>query len=419
MPLFEYRARDASGQSVVGEIDAADRKTAVTRLSSKGIRPLKLEQKHHVAKTEDADSETLNLYAGDAKTKRSLIKASKETLVLQFLKRLVTLLSAGLSLGDATMLLQQRLTDPELKALSSRIWKHLSEGRTLAAAMGTEGELFTSAQCHLVEAGEASGNLVPVLTRMVRHLEESQAVRKRLIASLSYPMIIVGVATIVIGVVIGFLIPRIEEMVTQLGGELFVLARWLLAGSNFLLKFGPVAIVLIAVGAFLLNRWRKTTVGRRSTDLWILTMPVLGKINLYSNVYSTSNLMSTLLGSGVNTTEALRLVERTIKNVILKAKFSAARKQIQEGVSISGSLQNVHFMPDLAMDILAVGENTGDLVTSLEDINTIYRDELTKRLDKLTTQVAAVALTIAFSIVAIIAFSVALSVVSVSQSLLE
>ena len=106
MPLFEYRARDASGQSVVGEIDAADRKTAVTRLSSKGIRPLKLEQKHHVAKTEDADSETLNLYAGDAKTKRSLIKVSKETLVLQFLKRLVTLLSAGLSLGDATMLLQ-------------------------------------------------------------------------------------------------------------------------------------------------------------------------------------------------------------------------------------------------------------------------------------------------------------------------
>jgi type IV pilus assembly protein PilC len=223
----------------------------------------------------------------------------------------------------------------------------------------------------------------------------------------------------VIGVVIGFLIPRIEEMVTQLGGELFVLARWLLAGSNFLLKFGPIVIVAAAVAAFLINRWRKTTPGRRSTDLWILTMPVLGKINLYSNIYSTSNLLSTLLGSGVNTTESLRLVERTIKNVILKAKFSAARKQIQEGVSISGSLQNVHFMPDLAMDILSVGENTGDLVTSLEDINAIYRDELTKRLDRLTTQVAAVALTIAFSIVAIIAFSVALSVVSVSQSLLE
>lgn len=419
MPLFEYKARDADGRLLEGEIDAADRKTAVQRLSAQGIRPLKLEQKHHVAKTDDVDSETLNLYASDAKTKRSLFKTSKDALVLQFLKRLVTLLSAGLSLGDATRLLQQRLNDPALKDLSSRIWKNLSEGRTLAAAMGMENKLFTTAQCHLIEAGEASGNLVPVLTRMVRHMEESQAVRKRLIASLSYPMIIVGVATIVIGVVIGFLIPRIEEMVTQLGGELFVLARWLLAGSEFLLKFGPIGLVATALAAFLLNRWRKTPQGRRSTDLWMLTMPILGKINLYSNVYSTSNLMSTLLGSGVNTTEALRLVERTIKNVVLSAKFSAARKQIQEGVSISSSLQNVHFMPDLAMDILAVGENTGDLVTSLEDINVIYRDELTKRLDKLTTQVAAVALTIAFSIVAIIAFSVALSVVSVSQSLLE
>jgi type II secretory pathway component PulF len=419
MPVFEYTARDITGKPQKGELDAADRRTAVQKLAAQGVRPLKLTQKHHEAKSDDAESETVNFYASDSKTKRRLIKASKDTLVLQFLKRLVTLLSAGLSLGDATKLLQQRLNDPELKELCSRIWKHLSEGRTLAAAMGTENKLFTAAQCHLVEAGEASGSLVPVLSRMVRHLEETQEVKKRLFASLSYPMVIVGFATIVIGVVIGFLIPRIEQMVTQLGGELFVLARWLLAGSDFLLKFGPFFIVAAIIFAVSINRWRKTSTGKRATDLWLLQLPIIGRVNLYSNIYSTSNLLATLLGSGVNTTEALRLVERTIKNVILRSKFNAARKQIQEGVSISNSLQKVHYMPDLAMDILAVGENTGDLVSSLEDINLIYREELTKRLDRLTNQIAAVALAVAFTIVAIIAFSVALSVVSVSQSLLQ
>ena len=322
MPVFEYKALDATGKARTGELDAADRKAAVQRLSAEGMRPIKIEQKHHVAQTEDVESETIDLFASERKVQgKQLIKASKSVVVLQLFKRLLTLLSAGMSLGDATRLMQQRLSDPTLKDLSGRVWKHLSEGRTLSNALGAEKGLFSPAQCHLIEAGEMSGNLVPVLRRMVAYLEEKQAVKKRLIASLTYPVIIIGVAILVIFIVIYFLIPQIQKMVEQLGSELFFLARWMIAASDFAVKFGPFILIGLVIAGIALMRWRKSALGRRTTDMWSLQLPVIGTINLYSNIYAVSNLMATLLGSGVNTTEALRLVERTIANVVLRSKF--------------------------------------------------------------------------------------------------
>lgn len=419
MPLFSYRALDPAGRSVSGEIDAADRRSAVQKLSAKGTRPLSIEQREGHAVTDDAESETIDLFASERKvSKRRFFKLSKDVIALNFFKRLLALLGAGMSIGDATRLLSARLTDPQLKELSAQLWRALSEGYTLASAIAQHPAFFSTSQIHLIEAGEASGNLVPVLRRIVDHLEESRAVRKRLMASLSYPASIVLVAFGVIGVVISFLMPRIETIVAQLGGEVFFLARWLMVGSDLLLRIGPFLIIGVIALVLGLRQWRKSTAGRRALDLQLLRTPLLGTIYLYSNIYSTSNLLATLLGSGVNTTEALRLVERTINNVVLRAKFSAARRQIQEGVSMATAIQRVHYMPDLAMDILTVGENTGDVVSSLNDINGVYRDELTKKLDTLTKATAAIAMLIAFSLVAIIAVSVAMSVVSVSNSLL-
>ena len=166
-----------------------------------------------------------------------------------------------------------------------------------------------------------------------------------------------------------------------------------------------------------IRQWRRSLAGQRKTDLWLLRLPIIGHIYLYSNIYNTTNLMSTLLGSGVNTTETLRLVERTINNLILRGKFAAARKQIQEGVSMAIAIQRVRYMPDMAMDILTVGENTGNVTSSLDDINVIYREELTKSLNLLTTTTVALALGGALLLVAIIAISVVFSILSVGQSI--
>jgi type II secretory pathway component PulF len=418
MPRFAYKALDSTGRQVSGEAESTDRKRLLQQLAQNGLRPVNVETLgEQIAADEEVERSDFFNETGTSRRRLFTIKRSKSAVSLEFLKRLLVLLSSGMSLGDAVSLLGRRLTDPQMKDLCESIWKKLSEGQTLASAMRSYKDLFNLSTIHLVEAGESSGNLIPVLERVVAYLEEAREVRKRLISNLTYPAFVLSTAIVVVIILLTFLLPKIQEMLDQLGGDLPLITQILIGGSEATISYGPfvlAGLIALVVGV---KQWRRTPAGQRKTDYWLLRTPLIGRIYLYSNIYGTTNLMSTLMSSGINTTETLRLVERTINNVILRGKFAIARKQIQEGVSMASAIQRVHYMPQMAMDILTVGENTGNIVNSLNDINKIYREELTKSLNFLTTATVAVALGGAIVLVAIIAISVVFSVLSVGQSL--
>lgn len=438
MPQFSYRAIDRNGRTVNGTIEAPERKQVARRLGARGIRPLSIREERGevVTATEEDDTKATALAVARREQKRREERAeaiaqskeagdggkgkkkfNKSNLSLSFLKKLLTLLSSGLPLGDSVRLLSVRLADPRLREMATFIYRRLSEGRTLASAMRELPEAFSEGTVHLVEAGEASGNLVPVLERIVAYLEESAELRKKLLSSLAYPAFIVTIAFGVVVFFLLFLLPKIKTMLATLGGEMTLFAKILIVGSEAAMKAGPfLALALVLTWIGIVN-WRKTARGRQVTDVAMLRIPYIGNIILYSNIFQMSNLLGTLLASGVNTTEALRLVERAIPNTLLKAKFAQCRKQIQEGVSMATALKRGEFLPDLAMDILTVGENTGNLVHSLRDIQKIYRDELSRGLATLTTVVSSVALLFAFALVTLIALAIILSVFSISNSL--
>lgn len=416
MPSFSYKALDGAGRSVSGTAEALDRKRLLAQLTQKGLRPVAVESLAEKP-AGDEGTEEMDFFKSGPGPRWLRVNRSRSALALEFLKRLHVLIASGMSIGDAVSLMGRRLSDPRLKSICDTIWRHLSEGQTLAASMRAESAIFSASVVHLVEAGESSGNLRPVLERLVAYLEEARDVRKRLINNLTYPAFVLSTAGIVIVILLTFLLPRIQGILDQLGGDLPWITRLLIESSNAIILYGPYAAALTLVGIIAIRRWRKTTEGQTRTDLWLLRLPIIGRIYLYANIYATTNLMGTLLSSGVNTTETLRLVERTINNRILRSKFASARKQIQEGVSMATAIQRVRYMPDIAMDILTVGENTGNIVTSLNDINRIYREELTKSLNILTNVTVAVALGGAVLLVAVIAISVVFSVLSVGQSI--
>lgn len=417
MPRFSYKALDSTGRTVSGEAESSDRKRLLQQLTQKGLKPISVDSLGEQVSSDD-EIEGMDFFRQSAGKRRFFsIKRSRGAVALEFLKRLHVLISSGMSIGDAVSLLSRRLSDPQMKELCESVWRRLSEGQTLAYAMRAEEGIFPPSTIHLVEAGEASGNLKPVLERVVAYLEESRDVRKRLVSNLTYPAFVLSTAVVVVIILLTFLLPKIQDMLDQLGGELPLITRLLIGGSNATITFGPYVLAAVIAAIISVRQWRRSQRGQRKTDLWLLRMPIIGRIYLYSNIYGTTNLMSTLLGSGVNTTETLRLVERTINNLILRGKFASARKQIQEGVSMATAIQRVHYMPDMAMDILTVGENTGNIVNSLNDINKIYREELTKSLNILTNVTVGVALGGAIFLVAIIAISVVFSVLSVGQSL--
>jgi type II secretory pathway component PulF len=419
MARYSYKALDSSGRQVTGEAESSDRKRLLQQLAQKGLKPISVEFLGEQVGTDD-DVESMDFFKSSTSRFKFLsLNRSKRAIALEFLKRLHVLLSSGMSIGDAVNLLGKRLSDPQLKELCESVWKRLSEGQTLANALRAEkGGVFAPSTIHLIEAGEASGNLQPILEKVVAYLEEARDVRKNLLSNLSYPIFVLSVAMVVVVILLVFLLPMLQNILDQLGGDLPLITKLLIVSSHGAMKYGPFILGGIAVGVVAIHQWRRSPKGQRTTDLWLLKLPIIGRIYLYSNIFATTSLMATLLGSGVNTTETLRLVERTINNLILRGKFAAARKQIQEGVSMAGAIQRVRYMPDMAMDILTVGENTGNIVTSLNDINKIYREELTKSINILTTTTVALALGGAVTLVAIIALSVVFSILSVGNTVM-
>lgn len=424
MAVFNYKAREKGGTIVSGTIEAAERRIAMQRLQAQGLSPVTL--KEGADGTASAFAK-LGERAKALRSKRSAKGinensqkqggAKRENIGLLVLKRLMELHGSGLPVGDSIRILSQRLSDKEQAAIVQTLWRDLSEGSTFAGAMSRQARYFPSSISYVIEAGEATGNLAPILRKVIDYLEEKEAIRKKMIASMVYPAFICTVAIAVVILFMTVLLPQIQNMLDRLGGEMTWSARILIDGSSFIGQIGPLFLLGLVIGIIGFRQWRCTESGLGRSDSWLLKVPLLGKIFYYGELFQVSNLISTLLESGINTSETLRLTERTVKNTKLRERFKAARGQVNEGLSIAQAFQRNQFMPDLAVDILTVGENTGNLAHSMNEITKGFRNELTARLSKLTTLVSSGALICAFVLVALIAMGIVSSVFQVSRSL--
>ncbi|NBB79434.1 MAG: hypothetical protein GVY36_08315 [Verrucomicrobia bacterium] len=425
MAVFNYKARDATGAIVSGSAEGSERRMVMQRLQAQGLSPIAVKEASSAGRSpltklgERAKGAKL-FRSGSARSDDDTRKQSgsrREGTGLIVLKRLMELHSSGLPVGDSIRILSQRLNDREQKAIVQKLWRDLSEGATLAAAMTRQPRYFPGSISYVIEAGEATGNLAPILRKVIDYLEEKEAIRKKMIASMVYPAFICTVAVAVVILFMTVLLPQIQGMLERLGGELAWSARILIDGSALISKFGPFLLVGLIAAILGFQQWRRTDAGRQRTDQWLLRVPFLGKIFLFGDLFQVGNLISTLLESGINTTETLRLTERTVKNTELRKRFNVARSQVNEGLSIAQAFQRNQFMPDLAVDILTVGENTGNLAHSMGEITKGFRNELTDRLTRLTTLVSTGALIGAFVLVALIAMGIVTSVFQVSRTL--
>jgi type II secretory pathway component PulF len=425
MPQFEYKARDRSGSVVDGSIEATERRAAIQQLQAKGLTPVTLSE----SRAGPADSPLSGWLrqlkslraAGTAKSapadQAGGSKAKREKVGLAVLKRLIELHGSGLPAGDSIRILSQRLSEKEQKTLANQLWRDLSEGATLAGAMARQPKYFSSSVCYVVEAGEATGNLAPILRKVIEYLEEKQAIRQKMLASMSYPGFICVVAIGVMILFITVLLPMIEKMTSKLGGEIPLIAKIIIGGADLAATFGPFALVALVVGLISLFQWRRSEKGRRTTDAWVFRLPIFGGIAHDAELFQMSSLIGTLMGSGINTTESLRLTERTIGNLDLRARFHEARSQVNEGLSIAQAFHKNRIMPALSLDILAVGEDTGNLASSIEEITKSFRETLSLRTARMITLITSVALGSAFLFVGLVAVAMVVSVLGISQSL--
>lgn len=418
MAKFKYVAIDLKGKSLSGEIEAGDSKKAKQLIRANGVTPLKVTK---IGGSEKKSKTVVSL--SDAKKNGSSKRGSRklgskgETIGLDFLKRLMELHGSGMPVADAVKLLNQRLSDPKLKEVARFLWKELAEGRTLSRAMRALPQYFSESSTFVIEAGEATGNVGPILKKIIVYLEEKRAIRSKVLTSMAYPCFVGFVAFAVVVFFIKVLLPQIKSMLDKMGGEMNFLAKLLIGSSDFVKTFGPFVLIGLIISLAITHRWSKTEKGGMSVDRAILKIPLFGQIIYLSQMFQLTSLLSTLIWSGIGLTENLRLCEKTITNRYLRDRFRSARALVNEGKSLPEALRKFKFLPLIQLDILEVGEKTGNLGNSMEDIGNSFRDQLTKKIKVMTTLVSGAALGFAFSLVALVAIAIVTSIFEVSKSI--
>ncbi|HEX2099750.1 MAG TPA: type II secretion system F family protein [Candidatus Synoicihabitans sp.] len=426
MPRFAYTARDRSGQSVADSLEAPSRKDALRLLAARGLQPLRLnEQTGPAPKASRAATKATKAAATPTPPPASAPRPAARTrrgaklsraLRLPFLQALHDLTTSGLSAGEGVRLLSQRLKDPALRTLSNGLWDRISEGASLSRAMAEFPVVFDEATLNLLQAGEATGSLNDTLARLIEHLTDQRELRQQIAASLAYPIFMMVVAAGVILFFLFFLLPRMQTLLHALGGELPPSTKLLVGTSDFAIRYGLFIVVGLAFAAVSFWRWRATHVGRLATDAWALRLPGLAPFQVGQTVLAFSQTLSVLLENGITTAEALRMTERQIQNRVHRAAFDDATDRVLEGEALSVALTRTGCFPDLVLDQLAVGENTGNVVPALKKIASSYRKDLSRQLNVFTRVIASGVLISVFVFVGFIAYAIVSAVFQLSAS---
>ena len=413
MARFAYTARDRSGKTTTAELDAPSRKDALRLLGARGVQAVSVNEL-----TTGAAGKTGT--PKDAKPSRAARRAAalapRSQERLPFLEALFDLMTSGLSAGEAVRLLSVRIKEPRLRSLCAGLWERISEGAPLSRAMAEFPQVFDSSITNLIQAGEATGSLNDTVQRLIAHLTEERELRRQLAAALAYPVFMVFVAGGVILFFLTFLLPRLKTLLTSLGGKMPPATALLIWISNFALSYGIFVVIALVFGAISFWRWRATPAGRAQTDAWMLKLPLIGPFIVSQTVLAFSQTLSVLLENGITAAEALRMTEKQIANTVHREAFNTATARVLEGEALSAALTRTGCFPDLVLDRLAVGENTGNVVPSLKQIAHAYQKLISNQLNIFTKVIASGVLMGVFIFVGFIAFAIVSAVFQVSAS---
>jgi general secretion pathway protein F len=423
MPRYAYKARDKTGNAVESAIDAPSRKDALRLLSARGLSvgavaeasgaaapaPASFPRRRAAPQPEAAVSPSSLTRAGADTTPRRSER-------LPFLESLHDLTSSGLSGGEAVRLLSMRIKEPRQRALCEGLWARLSEGAPLSRAMEAYPEVFDTSTTNLIRAGEATGSLSDTLARLIAMLTEQRELRMAVLTAMAYPAVIILASFGVVMFFLFFLLPRLQTLLHSLGGKMPVSTRILIALANFTLHYGIFVAIAAAVGIVSLWRWRATEAGREKSDAMLLRLPGVGPFIVSQTVLEFSQTLGVLLQNGITSAEALRMTERQIVNRVHRKAFDGAIDRVLEGEALSAALSRTGCFPELVLDRLAVGENTGNVVPCLRDIASNYQKNISRQLSLFTKVLASVILAAVFVFVGFIAIAMIMAVLQVSSS---
>lgn len=304
---------------------------------------------------------------------------------LLFNQQLAALLHAGLPVLQSIQMLRQHSPNPKLRLVLADVEARIKNGIALSEAFGAQGETFPRIYTASILAGERSGSLDDVLRRYVEYTKAIVALRRKIRGALTYPVILLCAATVLVVVLTTFVIPRFTSIYENIGSNLPLVTVIVVGISTWmqgnLIWLGPA----IACGIFLLFTWRRTENGRRTLDRWILKLPLVGDLIRQMTTAQLSRSLATLLHGGITLVESFQIALSSVTNYELRKSTEPALSKIREGKPFTESLDQAGWVPKLAVDMIGVGESSGSLREMLDEVAGFYDAESEVKLGQLTT----------------------------------
>ena len=391
MPQFAYKARRRSGEVVQGVLDVADRSAALVQIERLGLFPVMVDGSKSAtaaaAATERAErngnGQSSSLMPAAIRGLRRKRKPKLQELAT-FTQQLANLLKCGMPLTVAL----QSMSHLETKGIPSDVSKLLKqdvmEGRSLSDSMSKQPEIFSNLYVNMVRAGEQSGALVEVLQRLATHFERFAEVQAKFTSALIYPSIVACVGVVIVIFFMTFMLPKFMTIFQGLKVPLPFATRMLMNISHMFSHYWWLMGMVVLAIIVLFNRFKATEQGKRKIDSWKMNAPVIGKavrLNMFGQFART---LSTLLVNGVPVLSALKITEEIIPNIMVKEAIAKTREEVTDGKTIAQPLGRSKLFPQLMIDLLKIGEETGDVPGALQNIADTYENELSLQLRVMT-----------------------------------
>jgi general secretion pathway protein F len=406
MAQFQYRATDFQGKIVEGSMEAGEARAVVVRLQERGLIPIRVG-----AGTAPAGSAVrINLPSiGRGSTK----VRNKELLI--FTRELSTLLAAGVPLDKSLTTLTDLAPGKELKRITTEVLAAVRGGTSLAEALAQHPKVFPPLYVNMVKAGEIGGVLDEVLERLVDYLNNVQELRDEVRSAMTYPILLVGFGAVTVIILFVFVLPKFAAMFADLGQSLPLATRIMLAVSEAVTSWWMLlTVVVVGGGGYALYRWLVTT-RRNQLDALKLRLPLVGHLTRRIEVARFSRTLGTLLRSGVPVLQALDIVREVATNAVIARAVNEVQVGVREGSGMAAPLGRNGTFPPLALQMIAVGEDTGKLDEMLLNTADYFEREVRNEVKRLTSLLEPVMILVMGVVVGFIVISMLMGVFSIND----
>ncbi len=412
MAHFKYIGRTKKGEKVEGVVESNDRAGAVRIIESMGQIPVSVTETTKTVKQDAGKEKRFKFELGFQRKARMKLQD-----LLLFSRELSDLVASGMTIGRALHTLSVRKDASATGQIIETLRDEIVQGTSLSDALELYPETFSSLYVNLVRAGEASGNLPLALENICVHYERVHDARGKVISALAYPSIVMVVGGVAVILMMIFIVPQFSNTFAEMGATLPKPTLALMAASNFLTRYGLIVAGMLAGGIMLLKKWIKHGKGQEIWHKTQLRIPIMGSI-ITTNAYAHfARTFGTLLQNGVSVLPALGIVQKTIDNVIISAEIGKARERVTDGASISKPLAQGKVFPQLLIDMLSVGEETGDMAGCLTHITRRYDTELDRLVKTCTTVLEPLLIVLVAIVVGGMAVCLLLPVLTLTDSL--